>query len=168
MKHLSPFLGILFIGLLLVLGSCRKDEIFPPEPAIEFVEYFVYPADSGLYRINFTDGDGDIGTDSEDSTKHIFLEYRYLDTLTGTWKKYLVNVVPPVPPATVGDSIYMEFSYRIPEVENVGKDKALKGEINVRIPYPHFLSAHTYFYKCWIYDRAGHKSNVVESQIVYP
>ena len=170
MRAFSTSTFIVVFLALLSLPACRKDEVYPPEPVVYFVEYIIYPGDSGLYRIDFTDGDGDIGVGSEDPAKHLNLEYRYLDTVSGTWKKFVVQVLPDsVPTDTIPpDTIYMEFSYRIPEVEHIGNDKSLRGEINVKIPPPHFISTHTFKYLCWIYDRAGHKSNVVESQIVNP
>lgn len=165
--HLS-FLALIFS---VVFTSCRPEEVYPIEPNIEFLEYSVYPGDSGLFRVAFTDGDGDIGYEAGDSIKDFFLEYYYLDTATGNWLTFdtlIPCIHTPAHPGGV-DTVYMKFEYTIPRVLEDDVAKAVKGEILIHgPPAPHYIPGHTYKYKCWIYDRAGHKSNNVESQIVYP
>ncbi|MCC7302255.1 MAG: hypothetical protein IT233_06415 [Bacteroidia bacterium] len=158
------------VMVLLVFVSCREDEVYPVEPVIEFLEYSVYPGDSGLFRVNFTDGDGDVGYEAGDSVKDFFLDYRYLDTASGLWKPFYQLVTCTHTPAVHPfDTAWMKFEYTIPRVVEEDDPKGVKGEILIHGPSaPHFVPGHTYKYLCWIFDRAGHKSNQVESQIVYP
>lgn len=116
-----------------------------------------------MFRIGFTDGEGDIGRAMGDSNRELVLDYRYLDTVTGNWIPYYYGI------DTLQDTNWLQFRYLIPQVLEDGIVKGVKGEIMVfGPPILHYWPGHTYKYLCWIYDRAGHKSNVVESQIVYP
>jgi hypothetical protein len=64
----------LFVLFLLVVGfsSCLKRNDFPDEPQIEYLDFVKYQntqgKDSiGVLKFKFTDGDGDIGLDQQDT-----------------------------------------------------------------------------------------------------
>jgi hypothetical protein len=151
--------------------SCHKEKQYPVEPVIEFLDFVKFGNDSADFKINFTDGDGDIGLDKGDTFppydknsryyNNIFLRYQYKDTL-GNYHDYLL---PLIPPATVPDTL--GFNYRIPVVTPFGQDKSLNGEIHVRMYAPYQVHP-IYRFRCYIYDRALHKSNVVDSPDLTP
>jgi hypothetical protein len=170
MKTRSCFLLTLSLAALL-LSSCRKDEEFPVEPQIEYLNFIKYGNDSADFYISFTDGDGDIGLDKGDTFPpynrgsiyyyNIYLRYQYKDS-AGNYKDY---ALPLIPPDTVPDTL--EWKYRIPVVTPFGQDKSLNGEIHVRLYGPYQVHP-TYRYRCYIYDRALNKSNVADSPDLTP
>ncbi len=161
------------IGLL---WSCQKDEEYPPEPIIEFSDLVFLNNDSSLFKLNFTDGDGDIGLAQgdtfppfDDASKYytnIFITYKFWDTASLSWEYFYL---PPVPPST--DSTKFSYNYRIPRITNIGQNKTLKGEIIVALPGKGllYIAGHTRFkYECFIVDRALHESNLVETPEYIP
>ena len=166
------FIFIFLIGGAITLTSimsCRKSKSYPAEPKIEYLGFVKYGHDSADFKITFTDGDGDIGLDQGDTNapfqksgkyyNNIFLRYEYYDTSNVLHSFYIVpNSSPP-------DTL--ENDYRIPVITPIGQVKSLNGEIHVRLFAPY--AAHNRFrFKCYIYDRALHKSNVIESPDLTP
>lgn len=151
----------------LVLGSCLKAEEYPLEPVIKY-ESFSVMNDSASLVISFTDGDGDIGLNESDTTGdfspsnffhyNLFVEYYEKDDMLG-WVKGKT---------LAGDDIV--FLYRIPYLTPNGKNKALKGEIEVTIEptyYNPFSSeSDTIKYVISLADRSLKVSNEVESAII--
>jgi hypothetical protein len=153
-----PFL-ILF-SLLILTFSCVKKPDYPIEPIIKFEDFVQFRKDSAHFIFSFTDGDGDIGLRPSDtispfdtgSVYYYNFYMNYFEKQQGEW----VQIDPTIP-----------FSYRIPYLTPEGRSKALEGEILVRIPFIYFdlFSPYdTIKYSAFIYDRALHKSNVVESR----
>lgn len=155
------FLGdmhIKIISLLSVfyLGSCLKPPEYPITPEISFVSYSrdsliqnQFNTDSILVKIAFTDGDGDIGQDG------------------GGFDLYLTDL---------RDS-FMPPAYRLPKVPEQGTGNGISGEISfvlyttccffpdgqdpctINPTYPE----DTLQYLIYLKDRAGHKSNILET-----
>ncbi len=171
MKKLSKIAVVAFVASLLFLAfsACNDDKQYPIEPVIEFKDFVNYSGDSGEIRLNFTDGDGDIGLGQGDTNTpynkegdyyhNIFMRYMYYDT-SGT-------LIPFFYLPTDTDSVdALSFNYRIPVITPVGQDKSLNGEIHVRVfpPFPHNRMR----LKIYIVDRALHKSNEIETPDLYP
>ncbi|MFI5148717.1 MAG: hypothetical protein ACHQRM_03225 [Bacteroidia bacterium] len=159
---LSLILGCVF------LYSCKKVENLPVIPAITFKSFQTYGSDSAVCKINFVDGDGDIGLDpymtqppfdpSSRFYNDLFLTY-YWDSL-GNWVVGLKSVA-------IGYAI-RENVYRIPNLSTNGQTSALEGEIKVKIPAPYSIPGQTFKYKIQLYDRALHPSNVVWTDAKLP
>ncbi|MFI5149036.1 MAG: hypothetical protein ACHQRM_04835 [Bacteroidia bacterium] len=166
LKFTTSLLG-LFLILTVIGVSCKREESFPVVPVISLVEFKGYGNDSAICRINFTDGDGDIGLDPFDTIapynrnskyfNDLFLVY-YYDTL-GVWKPFNIH------PADTAQSKFdtLQYTYRIPNLTQNGQAKALQGEIKVKIPAPYAIPHQTYKYTILLVDRALHRSNIVES-----
>src|ERR1051325_709919 len=164
----APLLTLAFISSVaaFTVYSCRKDKSYPVEPHIEYMDFVKYSGhDSAEFKIMFTDGDGDIGLDKGDTLapfnkgskyfNNIYLVYQYKDSLG-----YHYYTTPPVAPDTIPDTL--QFAYRIPVITPFGQSKSLNGEIHVRLYAPY--AAHNNFrFKCYIYDRALHQSNIIDS-----
>jgi hypothetical protein len=73
--HIFSNKNILFfmsLFLLIWVVSCKKHEVYPIEPVIEFKDFIKIDNgtsidNKGYLIINFTDGDGDIGLETEDT-----------------------------------------------------------------------------------------------------
>lgn len=151
-KILFPVISV----IIFAVSSCIKTKEYPVIPEIEFVD-FIQLQDSALFVFAFKDGDGDIGLASYDTLApynqsgpyyyNFFLDY--WDKQNGNYVKLELN--PP-------------FYYRIPRITPIGQNKTLEGRITVAIPAPYFSpSSDTVKYTAYIYDRAKHKSNEIES-----
>ena len=141
--------------------SCKKDNNPTPVPPIISFENFTTSDNlTGRLTINFTDNDGDIGYEEAQQTASnydFYMRYYY--------KNYLGNYVPfyyhssgdPLSDSTI-------YVYHIPYVANNIKTKVLDGQIIIDLNgyKPGNLdSLNNFRYTIWIFDRAGHKSNVI-------
>jgi hypothetical protein len=169
MKMLKFLASFAVLGLLIsiICTSCKREESFSVIPFLTFVEFKKYGNDSAICRVNFTDGDGDVGLDPFDTVTPFnknstyfydyFLVY-YYDTL-GVWKPF--NMHPADTAASKFDTL--QFKYRIPNLTQNGQAKSLNGEIKVKIPAPYAFPHQTFKYKIMLVDRALHHSNIVET-----
>jgi hypothetical protein len=126
---------------------------------VKFEEFKRFNSDSAWFIFSFTDGDGDIGLRTTDTISPFHIEGdHYYNFYMDYYEKQngeFVKIILPIP-----------FSYRIPYITPKGKNKAMEGEIIVRIPFQ-FMDISSPFdtikYSAFIYDRALHKSNVIET-----
>lgn len=150
-------------ALLAVLGlsACLKTEKFPMEPKIT-LKSFDQLGDSARLTIEFTDGDGDIGLGQSDTNPPYDLDGGYYHNLrldydslnNGTWV-----------PVTFALPLY----YRVPVITPTGQNKALQGEISVKLaPYPTIpgTEGDTVRYRVKLIDRALHISNEVATEAI--
>ena len=159
--------------------SCLDREDFSEIPEIRYKEYSI-EGNSIVVKISFTDGDGDIGfRDGEEQypfgpcdefhynlqvDPYFMQEGEYV---IGTVLDYDSKCYPkPVPdtgffPDTVG------YYYRVTYLTPDGKDQTLEGDIYITlnqalIEFPD----DTVKFSIALYDRALHKSNVVETESI--
>lgn len=145
------------------VGSCRKIQVLPPEPHIEFTSFAVFDTTDilgnsckgGRLKFYFEDGDGDLGLKAaetgETDTTNMFL----------TLFRKANGVFTEVP-----DNDLMKPSpYRIPYLERTGQNKILKGTISVTFLYLFYMPEDndTVMYKFYIKDRAEHYSDTVST-----
>lgn len=152
----------MLVGGMLMVQGCLKPEKYPDEPEIKF-KFFKAMGDSGLVSFEFTDGDGDVGLGESETTPpfdtssqfyyNVFITYQ--EKVDGVWQNG--KTIP------AGDDI--EFNYRTRLLTPNGKNKALKGEIQiflVPIYYNPFSPDNdTIRYRIQMCDRALHLSNEV-------
>jgi len=155
---------IFYFSIFIFLSSCIKPPDYPIVPNISFkslskntMKQGQSPNDDFLYlTINFTDGDGDIGNEAGDTTTKYNIEIR--DTRDS-------SLIP----------------YKAPFVPLLGANNGISGEIEIKLfttccyysdgfrpcePHPS-IPADTLTYQVAIFDRAGHKSNVIETPQIY-
>lgn len=163
------FLAYLLLGALIV--SCGPPELeYPIEPELTFKEYeFFREVDdfgvsNDVYELTFeyVDGDGDIGIDDDEPSlggsediKHV-LFVDYLEKQKNDEFK-AVSCVLGTDPQTK--------KWRLPIITPVGNNKAIRGEMKVKVN-PCVTPRDTIKilkFSMYIYDRALHKSNVIES-----
>jgi hypothetical protein len=157
------FIPFIILGLVLIIG-CRKEEKYPLEPVITF-EGFVFLQDSqtgeintGLLRIGYTDGDGDIGLDQGDTMfpyqKSGEYYYNFIIRYFEQQQGEFVEVNP--------DS--STFNARIPPLIPKNQTEAIKGVIEDEVFINNPLSDYdTIKFEVQLIDRALNKSNVVST-----
>ncbi len=154
--------AVFFLGLaLLFLVSCgSKEPVFPPEPHIEFVsalpdtvkEPFDFtnpPDESKLFlTIRYQDGDGDLGSDTKNRFDFIIYDLRGANRIPfDTLEYYLPNLTPDALNQSIQGTIRTEISFLLRRSGQMAQDTA--------------------YFRMYIIDRAGNRSNIVESDPVY-
>jgi len=157
-----------FVLVLSLLSACFKKQNYPIEPIISEPK-FVILGDSAILSFQFTDGDGDIGLeDNENSPPYdgssyyyynLYLDYYEKDDVNG-WQRGI---------DLAGDSI--SFSYRIEPINEKGKNRGIKGSMDVTIntfQNPFSSQSDTIKFKVKLIDRALNESNVIETAEIVP
>ncbi|MEO8762380.1 MAG: hypothetical protein ABI388_12405 [Bacteroidia bacterium] len=160
MKKLFCFLII----VTLFTFSCKKAATpVPTPPVISYASFTTSSADNARLILNFHDVDGDIGYQLADQTNtNIDFYMRYYNedpAIPGKFNTFYYAFPNGTP---LGDSAI--YTYHIPYVTDNIKDKILDGQIIIDLAgyKPGDLdSLNNFRYEFWIFDRAGHKSNVV-------
>ena len=129
--------------LAILMPSCKKDPGSSIGPVITFDSISPNPAikyqDTVLIVISYKDGDGDLGIDSAD-IKNLFV-------------------------TDSRNSVVSQF--RIPQLAPTGSSIAIQGNLHVVLPPQLFTNdndtTEVATYSIYVVDRAGHKSNTVNS-----
>jgi len=176
---------ISLVVLVLLFGfSCKKDTINPnAAPVISFGSFTTTDANNAVLTFNFSDvnGNNNLGQQQSDTTFDFYMRYY--------WKNYagvFVTYYFPVQSITnVADTPLVNKSivtYHIPYISTNSKSPSINGQISIKLnqyipeipqnPLVNWADSLSHFrYEFWIYDRQGHKSNVVttpEIDINYP
>lgn len=127
-----------------------------------------YGPDSFVYiRLSYTDGDGDLGLNEDDTTgafgygqpDFYNLQVLMYEKKNGAWIRPM-NPLAPVP-----DTI--QFSERIPRITPTGRYKWISGNLELNIPAaPYSLKPDTVKYRIRLTDRMLHRSDWIETPVV--
>lgn len=160
-------LVIVFI-IALFFSACAQEDDYPIIPEISFLDYEVVEneqADSVKLTFSYLDGDGDLGLKQDETSlpgnpeikNVIFVDY---------FERYSDPVFRRVIALGAEDSLI--YPYNPPLLTPSGVKKAIRGEITISIDiYPLPLdTVKEIKYSIYMYDRQGHKSNVIESPII--
>jgi len=138
--------NLIYILIMLLLFSCKKDDIFSVVPTIEFKS--ISPSTAQEYidviniTISYTDGDGDLGENNPDVYNLFVLDNRNL----------------------------IEYKFRIPELSPHGNEIAIEGNFNIKINGSGItdtsLSSQQVNYDIYVTDRAGNSSNSVSTSSI--
>ena len=159
---LNIFFLIIFLAIGILFSSCIKKEEYPFVTHIEYVDFTKIQNslgidEKGILKISFTDGDGDIGLApgdtfgpfSRDSAYYYNFFIKYFEKQKGIIKE----IELPFP-----------NNSRIPFLTPSGKNKALKGDIEITLFINNPLTTYdTILFQAYIVDRALHKSNVIST-----
>ncbi len=162
---------IFFVVLLLIFSRCRKTEKYPVEPVIAFQKFTPFDTVTqhlngqtylyfmrGVLQFSFTDGDGDLGVETDSNTTggfaNLFITYyeiqnkdtvqvpmTYYDNETHTYDTMTYNSV--IPNLT-------------PEYAN---GNGIKGEISDTLFLLSASSYDTIMFEVYVKDRKEHESN---------
>jgi len=148
-KPLYPFSKrLLWVPVFIALfNACTNPPDFSEVPEIEFVsvnKVLIHEQQDSINLVfSFKDGDGDLGVNQSDTSSNTFIT----DIRSG--KK----------PFT--------YLYRLPYVSSKGSIKAISGQVSINIPGVTCVpgkTIDTILYRIQIIDRAGHYSNIIESE----
>jgi hypothetical protein len=141
------------IGLIAVtffticLASCKPDKPnYPITPDISYKSIVRNSDGSAVLKFTFKDGDADIGNPVDQGNNFFFTLY----------KKNGAN----------WDSV-LTTGYVVLPMDGDGKYHPYEGEILVTMFAP-FVVPPVSKFKCWIFDRAGHKSNEAYTEEIIP
>jgi len=155
---------ILLFCISLSFFGCLKKEVYPPEPYLEYRGFYTIPDangidQSGQLSLYFTDGDGDFGLNESDTLPPYDKEGGYYYNLIIDY----FEIQNGVPVAFSFPDI--PFSSRIKPLVPLGRDKTLKGVIDVKIEAINnpFSSFDTIIFEAKIVDRALNVSNTVST-----
>lgn len=155
-------LNYIFIIALCCVGifACVKKTNYPIIPEISYNAFYPYVGDSADINIKFTDGDGDIGVGPSDSTRTMWVNYYYKDTVTNKYVGFYNNLT--------NDTLKTPYVVRSPKDSYTGKP--ISGEIIIKLQqYRHSRKIKHIKYVVYLYDKAGHKSNVITTpELVVP
>jgi hypothetical protein len=145
----------LIVVVMASFSACIKAPNFPKEPEIEFVSisktvFFQNTVfrDSLIIVFSFTDGDGDLGDDSE--LNLYMTDSRFPDSP----QRFRI---PFIPQEGVGNGISGEVSMKVETSCCIYPDLTPPCQVNPQHPTNNF------YYSFQIDDRAGNKSNIIRS-----
>jgi hypothetical protein len=160
------FGGIFLLSLVILISGCSKEVVYSDIPAIQFKSanklQNITGRDSALIlTISYTDGDGDLGLNQED-TFPPFNDSAYYNNLIAHYYEFIDNRFTEV---TVNDfsTDTIRFNYRFLNLTPNTKNKSIKGDIEFTINYLPTRKSNRIRFKIYIFDRALHKSNEVFS-----
>jgi hypothetical protein len=177
----KPVLPYIIVAMLaFCIASCIKEPDLGPQPVISFnsIKYFPRSKPTGAdcieVKINFEDGDGDLGLDEGDTTgpfkrfdangniNNDFFNYFidiYLQNSSGNWEPY---VFPPGVPT---------YNGRFPRINSPTKRKTIQGTLSyyLRIFSTFPFRNRPLKFKLRIQDRALNSTNYIDTdEIIIP
>jgi len=159
------------IILLIIVGgflfsSCTKHEVYSVIPKIEYKSFEKIPSNTGednkaYMTISFTDGDGDIGLNPEDTFPPYNPGAKY-------YYNFFIEYYELQGDSFVKIDLPITNNSRIPYVEPNLAELGIKGEIEIELYFNNIMSnADSIKYEMYIVDRSLHKSNVVLTPAIY-
>jgi hypothetical protein len=163
-KYFKFFTLALLIGLFFT--TCRKQSLSSIVPNIKYAGYTKLsypnnPADSLVFiKIDFEDGDGDIGLGLGDSAFPFRLGDPYYYNL---FAEYLQHVNGAYSPLVIGADT-TNYNDRIPNLTPESRNKSINGTITIKMtPITGITSPDSVILNIYVVDRAQHKSNIVST-----
>lgn len=174
MLHVAKilFIPVFFFGLVFL--SCKKFEDYPIEPQIEYSDFLLEynpetgRTERGVLIFSYTDGDGDLGLDPDQtyppynfgSPYYYNLIIKYYERQNGVFKE--VPLLAWNPDSARYDTL--TFNTRFPQLIQEELEKPIKGVFNDTLFIFNPLSPFdTIKFTAYIYDRALHQSNTIET-----
>ena len=159
--------GLMLVSLILGLAfACKKHDKYPIEPVIEYmslnkISNISNIDDKAYLTINFTDGDGDIGLELDDTLPPFNPGSEYYYNYYITYFEKLNDTFRPV-------DLPFTFNTRIPFIEEDLAERGVKGEIKVELFINNINSlADSIRFDLQIVDRAHHKSNIITTPGIF-
>lgn len=133
--------------------SCAKKPKYSEAPQISFKSFTVLSEDSAVLTINFSDGNGDIG--STEQAPNFFLTYYFWDNNLNQYVVYQ-------------DTTFFQDTIDVrsfPSPSDAYKNKPISGEIALLMsPYRKDNTIKKLKYACYIKDNAGNQSNIIKTE----
>ncbi len=162
-KNILLFVGIF---LLFMVVSCKKHEVYPIEPVIEYKDFIKIDNGTGIDNkgyliINFTDGDGDIGLQTEDTLPPYNINGDY-------YYNCLIDYFELENDTFVKVDLPFTFNVRVPFIEEDLASRGIKGEVQVEVYFNNINSSNDSIrFTVQLIDRALHKSNIITTPSIF-
>jgi hypothetical protein len=164
MNTKSKIILICFMLGSAMLTCCIKKDEFPIVPVIKWEGYSVLRNGAGydslaFLKISYTDGDGNIGLNEWDTVAPY--KYNFFVKMFQMKNDSLQEIIFP-------DST-INFNGRIPMLTPVGKNKNIKGDIEMMLEIyfaSAILTSDTIAFELYIQDRDLNKSNIIETPLL--
>lgn len=156
-KFLLPALCMGLFG-----SGCTKEPVYPIEPLITYVSFtkvqnYSGKDEKGILKINFTDGDGDIGLNDYD------IDPPY-DTASMYYYNFFITYFEKQHGEYVAVDLPLSNNARIPLVPPATEGLPLTGDIDVELYINNpFSTFDTIRFDVFIVDRALHHSNSIST-----
>jgi len=178
---MNKFYTYLALVLIVFATGCELESVdYPPEPQIEFKELTVIDTvdlignKTQLNKIHFylIDGDGNIGETPCYNGEMVLAGNCLLQRFYFEKGDYIEDVGYI---DTIFCAVFDTFSienvtawYNIPNVGELGQDKALKADIFIDLEYTTQLeqSYKNFFYKITVFDMTLNKSNIISTDTI--
>lgn len=150
----------------MLFSSCTKHEVYSVIPEIAYKSFEKIPSNMGAdnkayMTISFTDGDGDIGLNPEDT----FPPY---NPGAVYYYNFFIDYYELQGDSFVKIDLPITNNSRIPYVEPNLAELGIKGEIEIELYFNNIMSnSDSIKYEMYIMDRSLHKSNVVLTPSIY-
>lgn len=153
MRFLNSYIKFgIFCLASFVFFSCIKKTTYETTPEISYNSFTPYTDETADISIKFKDGDGDIGASGNDTTRNLWVNYYYKDTVT---QKYIAFCY-----GCGTDSLKTAYVVKAPTGSYEGKP--ISGEVSVRLQqYRHSKKIKHIKYVIYLLDKAKNKSNVI-------
>ena len=175
---MSRFTKIGFILLLLAafgFDACNKFEKFPDEPVINYDRFILLTnptngiTERGVLQFSYTDGDGDLGLSDQDTYPPFNFGGDYYYNIIIQYFEKQNGVFVEVPLLSWNpDSLQYDtstFNGRFPVLTPKTGNHSIKGIFQDTLFIYNPLSDYdTIKFSAYIYDRALHKSNKIETE----
>ncbi|MEI6576253.1 MAG: hypothetical protein WCO63_08765 [Bacteroidota bacterium] len=162
MKYGSLLLICIFFLFSFLTFSCKKKEVYSNVPAIKFVSFNKISNgttidNKGLFRISFTDGDGNIGLSDQDTFPPFNLGSQW-------YYNFFINYYEKRNGILTKIDLPFTLNARIPTIVGSGPNKPTNGEIEIELYINNPNSTFdTIVFEGSICDRDRQLSNVVRS-----
>jgi hypothetical protein len=174
MSHLTKIGFILLLLGIFGIDACNKFEKFPDEPVISYNRFILLTnptngiTERGVLQFSYTDGDGDLGLSDEDTDPPFNFGGDYYYNLIIRYFEKQNGVFVEVPLLSWNpDSLFYDtltFNGRFPELTPQSGNLSIKGVFqDTLFIYNPLSDFDTIKFSAYIYDRALHKSNVIET-----
>ncbi len=143
---------IILLSMSFFCFSCLKKTSYETTPEIEYTSFTPYVDETADISIKFKDGNGDIGAASADTTRNLWVNYYYKDTVTNNYVAFCFGCGT--------DSLKTAYVVKAPTGSYQGKP--ISGEVSVRLQqYRHSKKIKKIKYVIYLFDKEGNKSNVI-------
>jgi hypothetical protein len=143
-------IGILFLSSI---SACKEDENFSDIPELFYRDFEIVETNEGngpiaIWKLGFTDGDGDIGVKNPNDSNNFIVSGFY----------FVEGSVVSLPRLQ---------GYRIPASENVSSRNGIEGEFRFELELSSFISSRidSMYLEGFVVDRAFNQSNVIKTPI---
>ena len=145
--------------------GCLEDVSYPDEPEVEVLSFIIDETGGAVLSFNVTDGDGDLGLNSDDildpfcpTCEHYYnLKCEYDELRDGVWTHIELNP----------DEGQVPFYYRVPRANPTGTNQAINAVVEVDMQTWHLQSSYdTLRFRITMEDRSLNLSSPDTTSII--